>query len=269
LPPLGIKSTGPEARLGMNMLGTNMLGRALRVCIDAALPPNCLACMAEVEADGQLCRDCFGKTNFIAAPFCGRCGVSMPGITARQTVPVCENCAIDPPRYRAARAAMIYDDMAKRLILPFKYADRPEAARGLARLMARPGAELLSRADLIVPVPLHRSRLRARGYNQAALLARALGRIAGRRVCLDPLLRLKSTQPLHRLGRDARQMVLEGAITVRPSRAARISGASVLLVDDVLTSGATASACAAVLLAAGAVSVDVLALARVIDPQSG
>lgn len=247
----------------------NLLGRAVRVCIDAALPPHCLACTAEVGADGQLCPECFNKTTFITAPFCGRCGMTLPGIFMRQTAPTCEGCAIDPPRYRTARAALLYDDMAKRLILPFKYADRPEAAGGLARLMARPGAELLARADLIVPVPLHRSRLRARGYNQAALLARALGRIAGRRVCVDPLLRLKHTQPLNKLGRDARHEVLDGAITIRPQRAARIAGASILLIDDVMTSGATASACADALLAAGAASVDVLALARVTDPQAG
>ncbi|HET9146826.1 MAG TPA: ComF family protein [Acetobacteraceae bacterium] len=246
----------------------SLLGRALRVCIDTALPPHCLACAAEVGADGQLCPDCFSATAFISPPFCSRCGMALPGIMARQAVPVCESCAIDPPRFRAGRAALLYDEMAKRLILPFKYSDRPEAALGLARLMARPGAELLRRADIIVPVPLHRARLRERGYNQAALLARALGRIAGKPVSVDALRRPKRTRPLNEMGRDARRQALEGAIAIRPDRTGRIAGASVLLVDDVMTSGATATACAEALLSAGAAAVDVLALARVTDPQS-
>jgi ComF family protein len=245
----------------------NALGRAVRACLDIALPPQCLACTTETDAGGQLCPACFHQTAFISAPFCNRCGTALPGVMGRQAVPACESCTIEPPLFRTARAALVYDEMAKRLILPFKYSDRPEAASGLARLMLRPGAALLERAELLVPVPAHRSRLRARGYNQAALLASTLGRLAHRPVSVDALARLKRTQALGELGRDARWQALTGAIAVRPHRKARIIGRQILLIDDVLTSGATASACAAALLESGAAAVDVLAIARVIDPQ--
>jgi ComF family protein len=245
----------------------NAATRALRACLDIALPPQCLACTAETDAGGQLCPDCFSKASFISAPFCNRCGAALPGVMGRQVTPVCESCAIDPPVFRTARAALVYDDLAKRLILPFKYSDRPEAAGGLARLMLRPGAALLERAELLVPVPAHVSRLRARGYNQAGLLASRLGRLARRPVSVDALARLKHTQALGELGRDARWQALAGAIAVRPNRKTQIIGRSVLLIDDVLTSGATASACSRALLEAGAAAVDVLAIARVIDPQ--
>ncbi len=250
----------------MNAVGA-LVAQALRACLDVALPPQCLACNAETGPGGLLCADCFAKASFISAPFCNRCGTALPGVMGRQVTPLCESCAIDPPVFRTARAAFVYDELAKRLILPFKYSDRPEAASGLARLMLRPGAALLERAELLAPVPAHRSRLRARGYNQAALLANALGQLARRPVSVDALTRLKRTQALGELGRDARWRALAGAIAVRPQREAAVKGRSILLIDDVLTSGATASACAAALLDAGAVAVDVLALARVIDPQ--
>ena len=243
------------------------LTQVLRACLDVALPPQCLACTADAGDGGQFCAACFRQALFISAPFCTRCGVALPGVMGRQASPLCENCAVEPPLFRAARAALVYDEMAKRLILPFKYSDRPETAGSLSRLMLRPGASLLQRAELLVPVPAHRSRLRARGYNQAALLATALGRQARRPVSVDALMRLKRTQALGELGRYERWQVLAGAIAVRPRREERVRDRQVLLIDDVLTSGATASACAAALLDAGAAAVDVLAIARVIDPQ--
>ncbi len=139
----------------------------------------------------------------------------------------------------------------------------------LAAYMARAGAELLANADILVPVPLHRARLFRRRYNQAALLASALGRAVSRPALLDALRRERGTAPLGTKSAEERAAALAGAIDVRPSRATRIAGHRVLLVDDVMTSGSTANACAAVLLAAGAVAVDVLAAARVPDPRLG
>jgi len=155
--------------------------------------------------------------------------------------------------FRRARAALRYDEAARQLILPFKHADRVELSGVLAAYMLRAGAELLAAADVLVPVPLHRARLLQRRYNQAALLARALGRAAGRPVMLDALVRVRGTASLGAKSAEERAAVLAGAI--------------VLLVDDVMTSGATANACAAVLLAAGATAVDVLAAARVPAPR--
>jgi ComF family protein len=169
--------------------------------------------------------------------------------------------------FRCARAALRYDAQGRRLILPFKHADRTELAAVLAPQMARAGAALLREADLLVPVPLHRRRLFQRRYNQAALLAKAVGRIAGRPCLPDALVRRLATATLGEKSAAERATEVAGAFAVRASRAARLINRRVLLIDDVVTSGATANACAAVLLAAGAASVDVLAAARVPDPR--
>ncbi len=159
---------------------------------------------------------------------------------------------------------MRYDDAAKRLILPFKYADRTEAAGGLAVLMLKAGAALLARADVLVPVPLHISRLRQRRYNQAALLANAIGRMARKPVIPDALVRRRATVPLGPLGFEARRLALQDSIAVRTKQ---LGGKHILLIDDVMTSGATAHECARILLLAGALRVDVLTAARVPDPR--
>jgi predicted amidophosphoribosyltransferase len=180
---------------------------------------------------------------------------------------LCPGCRSHPPAYEAARAALRYDDGAKRLLLPFKHADRTDFARPLADRMARAGAALLARADLLVPVPLHWRRLLSRRYNQAALLANRLAADA-RKPCIPDLLRRRRPTPaLGERGAAERAMLVEDAFIVHPPAVARIAGLRVLLVDDVMTSGATAEACARVLLAAGAAAVDVLAAARVPDPR--
>ncbi len=187
----------------------------------------------------------------------------MPYLEVAGAGRICGVCEAAPPAFAQARAALRYDAMAKQLILPFKYADRTDVARGLARLMARAGARLLERADVLAPVPLHKTRLRARRYNQAALLAAALGRIGARPVLQDALERLRPTAPLGKLGVAERRTALAGTIGVRRD----VAGKRVLLVDDVMTSGATADACARALRDAGATYVDVLVAARVPDPR--
>ena len=177
----------------------------------------------------------------------------------------CVSCLERPPPWRQGRAALRYDDQSRRIILPFKHGDRVETAAGLARLMARAGSALLSEADWLVPVPLHRRRLFHRRYNQSALLARALGRLAGRPALLDGLRRVRATQSLEGLTPAQRSAAVTGAFEVLASRRDRIAGARVLLIDDVLTTGATAGACARALLAAGALQVDLLVAARVRD----
>jgi ComF family protein len=233
--------------------------------LDTLLPPNCLACDTPVEDDGLFCLACFRLANFISAPMCGRCGVPLPHGGAAGLGGECERCEAAPPAFARARAALRYDETAQRVILPFKYADRPETARGLARLMLRPGVKLLREAEVLVPVPLHVSRLRSRRYNQAALLAVELSRLARLPCVPDALVRRKATAPLARMGLAARQAELEDAILVRAP--APMAGKLVLLIDDVMTSGTTADACASALLQAGARRVEVLTAARVADPR--
>lgn len=243
-----------------------MLKSLARAALDTLLPPTCLSCDAAVSAQGQFCAECFSATRFITAPCCERCGT--PFGHAGMALPggVCPGCAAAPPAWGRARAALAYDQQSRRVVLPLKYADRTELAGALAPLMARAGAALLCEAELLVPVPLHRRRLVSRRYNQAALLAQALARLCGVAALPDGLLRTRATDSLEGLNREARARMVAGAFAVRPSRREAIRGRRVVLVDDVLTSGATASGCASALLEAGATAVDVLVAARVPDP---
>jgi ComF family protein len=251
-------------------VGAGTLARFRRACggvLDLLLPPQCLTCDAPVQTQGTFCPSCFREAGFITDPSCAGCGLPFAHAGEGGREGLCPACRDNPPPWGRARAALRYDALVRRVVLTFKYGDRTEYAAALAPMMARAGAALLREADVIVPVPLHRRRLFARRYNQAALLALALARLSGKDVAPDALRRLRATVPLGELGAAARARELAGVFDLRPGRAGRIAARRVLLVDDVLTSGATCAACTRVLLGAGAASVDVLVAARVPDPR--
>lgn len=244
----------------MGRFGLALVTDLGRIALDLLLPPHCAACDERVATAGQLCAACFAATSFIAEPCCDRCGVAF---AVAALGPVCPACERYPPLFRQARGGFTYDAQGRRLILPFKHADRPELARVLAPHLARAGADLLRRANVLVPVPLHRRRLFSRRYNQAVLLAAELGRLTGVPVLRDALIRTKATASLGAKTVAEREYEVEDAFAVRPIREAWLSGSNVLLIDDVMTSGATANACTATLMAANALAVDVLVVARV------
>lgn len=239
-------------------------GALLRRALDAVLPPLCLSCGAVVAEPGSLCPECWATMDFLAPPLCHACGHPFDVDISSGGPLLCPHCLAKAPPWRRARAVLRYDDASKPLILRFKHADRLEGAAAFARWMARAGAELLAEAEVIVPVPLHRWRLLARRYNQAAVLALALGRHSGVAVAPDALVRLRRTLSQGHMDRSQRRRNVTGAFAVPDRRRAAIAGCRVLLVDDVLTTGATTGECSRVLLKAGAASVDVLTLGRVV-----
>jgi ComF family protein len=204
------------------------------------------------------------RLGLLAPPWCRCCG--FPLAHAFAEAPLCGRCAMEPPAFDRARAALRYDGQSSRIILGFKRGGRLDGVTLFAGWMAQAGAELLADADLILPVPLHRWRLLTRGFNQSAVLAQRISRLSGRPWAPALLERHRATASQQGLGAEARQENITAA-SFRVRRPERVAGAKVLLVDDVLTTGATLAACAAVLRRAGAARVDALTLARVVKGE--
>jgi predicted amidophosphoribosyltransferase len=227
----------------------------------ALYPPACVACGALTDSEFALCGACWREAGFLAgALVCDACGVPLPG---RDAGPVhCDDCLRRPRPWTKGRAALPYRGTGRALALALKHADRTDLAKPLGLWLAAAARPLLLPDLVLVPVPLHWTRLAKRRHNQAQLLAREAGRILGLPVLPDALTRARSTKSLGHEGREARAKALEGAIRPHPRRGAALAGRPVLLVDDVMTSGATLSACALAARAAGATEVRACVLAR-------
>lgn len=243
------------------------LAETLAPLVDLIYPPRCPVCGDAIGLHIGLCAACWQQLEIPAEPGCATCQrpFAAPGLHAGA---ICAPCLQNPPSHDGIAAGTLYNDVSRRLVLAFKHGRRIALTPMLARLMAarlpaRSGQEPGER--LIVPVPLHRWRLWYRGFNQAALLARSLAAMGHGTLLVDALVRTKPTPNLGGLGVKARRRALSGAIRITGNGAKSVRGRSVILVDDVLTSGATSAACVAALKRAGATSVVICCFARVLD----
>lgn len=236
--------------------------QAGRKLLDGILPPLCLRCDTVVTEPGSFCAACWQKLRFIGAPQCNRCGI--PFELAISGDLACPDCLSAPPRWQQARAAVVYDDASRPLVLGFKHADQTHLSGALARLMLQAGRSLLADSDVIAPVPLHRSRLFRRCYNQSALLAALLARAAHKPLQQDLLQRRRATTPQASLNAKERARNVRAAFAVTPRHDALVAGKTVLLIDDVLTTGATVDDCCRALSESGAATINVLTFARTI-----
>ena len=240
------------------------LRRAGRMVLDVALPPMCPSCREPLGDGAGLCAPCWGKLSLIEPPYCARLGIPFvydpgPGILSMEAI-------ANPPAYDRARAAVRYDDIARSLVHAFKYSDRLDLAPVMGRWMTRAGRELLADANALVPVPLHWRRLWARRFNQSATLAGIISALSDLPVVHGGLRRTRATGQQVGRSRAERADNVQGAFQVPPEHKAEIQGRRLILIDDVLTSGATVDACSRALLRAGAAHVDVLVFARVVAP---
>lgn len=235
----------------------------VRAALDLALPPLCAACREPVEGKG-LCPACWSRLSFITRPYCERLGIPFvydpgPGILSMEAI-------ADPPAYNRARAAVRFDEISRALVHALKYGDRLDLAPMMGRWISNAGRELLAEADALVQVPLHWRRQWARRFNQSAMLAAAIAKETGVPIAFGALKRVKATAQQVGLSQAERAANIQGAFRVSADGKAAVAGRRLVLVDDVLTSGATAEGCARALLRAGAANVDVLVFARVADP---
>lgn len=237
------------------------LARLGATLVDTIYPPRCLCCSEATDAAHGLCSGCWRETDFIAGSACRQCGLPLLGEAGPEDV--CDGCRRHPPAWDRGAAALLYRGSGRRMVLALKHGDRLDMTRALAGWMAARGAALLAETDMIVPVPLHWRRLLRRRYNQSAELAKHLSRLSGKPAVVDLLLRPRSTGSQEGRNRTERLANQAAAFTINSRYRRTLPGKRVLVIDDVLTTGATLSSCSETLRAGGAIGIDVLVLARV------
>ncbi len=225
-------------------------------------PPQCLSCRDLVQSQGALCISCWKNIEFIQDPQCVSCGYPFDFDADNESL--CAHCIAKKPLYDRARAVFRYDENSRKIVTRFKYSDKIHACNTYAKWMVKSGEELLEGADFVVPVPLHRRRLMRRYYNQSALLANAIGKITGVKSLPEALIRTKNTKPQASMSYQQRQVNVRSVFTYNPKYSDIIADKVVVLIDDVMTTGATVKYCTKALLKAGAVKVDVLTMARTV-----
>jgi ComF family protein len=240
---------------------TNTLLNLCKSAIDVLLPPRCLATGEIVDAPGMVSAEVWPQLQFIETPFCKTCGMPFHFEIANDAL--CASCMDREPVFDASRSAVLYNEASRKMILAFKYGDRLHAVKTFVPWMVRAGQELIDQTDVIIPVPLHNRRLRERRFNQSALLAQEIARHSAKAYIPDLLHRTRHTIPQQGLNYKERGKNVHGAFAVNEDHLAAIKGKTVLLIDDVYTSGATLNECARVMKKAKAAAVNVLTVARV------
>ncbi len=234
-----------------------------RKIVDIIYPPQCIGCRSAVAEPSTLCASCWSGLKFIERPYCERLGTPFEldlgeGLLSPAAI-------ADPPVFDRARSVLMYDGLGRALVHRLKYGDRHDLSVAMARMMALAGRDLITEADLIVPVPLHWTRLLSRKFNQSALLAQSLSKLTQVPCDLSIMHRKKRTRPQYGLTRSERQLNLQGALGIDELYAQKVERRRILLIDDVMTTSSTANACARALLKAKASHVDVLTFARVVN----
>ena len=247
---------------------TQTVPQLAMAAFDLVLPPRCLACGDELAQDNDLCAPCWSRLNFISGSLCRVCG--RPQGEHAIADGACGDCLDAPPPFDRMRAALAYDFASKPMILGLKHRERLEGVGLFAKWMLAAGGPMIERAEVILPVPVHRMKLVRRGFNQAAVIAQAIAKQAGKPCPLAALRKIEQTRPQVGLNADERaQNVTEASFTVPSKQRAWIDGKRLLLIDDVYTTGTTTAACCAVLKRAGARQIDILTLARVVNGGDG
>lgn len=239
------------------------MNKIFRRILNAILPPRCKKCGKVIHDDDGLCEDCFREINFISAPYCSKCGIPFAEVPRGRRKLICGNCAKDKhPLFRMSRAAVKYDDVSKPMILALKFMDRTDNAAILAKWMKLAGKDIWAQGvDMIIPIPLHYTRLIKRRYNQAGLLAKELSRLTDIPVDFTSVIRHRKTRPQVEFSGHERVKNVRGAFSVKHPE--RLKGKRIVLIDDVMTTGSTLKECALALKAAGVKSIDTLTVARV------